>query len=268
MSYSTAPATANTRPAPPSNSSPPSLPFASIPICGTKPTSAFASKTAAPATSSRAGRTNPFATTWAITRTAPSICEAAVAESCNAYFAQLGTYNVGASALHDTAALLDIPAGDPREIKKMMPFAAYGQGPVLVTPFKMARVAATIANAGDMPQGRWISGDANPRTDLPRPILAPNLSDFLRRAMRRVVQSGTARGAMNGSAIPIAGKTGTAQVEQGQPHSWFAGFAPYGGDPAKQIAFAVVVEHGGYGAEIAAPLARQIIEAAHELGII
>ena len=70
----------------------------------------------------------------------------AIAVSCNAYFAQLGTYEVGAQQLHDTAALFDIPAGDVAEIKKMMPFAAYGQGPVLVTPFKMARVAATIAD--------------------------------------------------------------------------------------------------------------------------
>ena len=47
----------------------------------------------------------------------------------------------------------------------MLPFAAYGQGPVLVTPFKMARVAATVASAGAMPQGRWILDDSNPRTD-------------------------------------------------------------------------------------------------------
>ena len=87
--------------------------------------------------------------------------ERALTVSCNAYFAQLGTYDVGAKALHETADLLEIPAGEISEIQKMMPFAAYGQGPVLVTPFKMARVAATIAAGGAMPQGRWIMGDAN-----------------------------------------------------------------------------------------------------------
>ena len=73
---------------------------------------------------------------------------------------------------------------------------------------------------------------------------------------------------MAGLNVSVAGKTGTAQVEEGAPHSWFAGFAPYGGDPAQQIAFAVVVEHGGYGAQFAAPLAREIVEAARDLGII
>ncbi len=192
----------------------------------------------------------------------------ALTVSCNAYFAQLGTYDVGAKALRETADLLEIPAGEISEIQKMMPFAAYGQGPVLVTPFKMARVAATIAAGGAMPQGRWIMGDANRRKNLPRPILPLELADFLKSAMRSVVESGTGRIAMRGLDIAVAGKTGTAQVEEGAPHSWFAGFAPFGGDPARQIAFAVVVEHGGYGSQFAAPIARKIVEAAREFGII
>jgi peptidoglycan glycosyltransferase len=194
--------------------------------------------------------------------------ERALTVSCNAYFAQLGTYDVGARSLHDTAALLGISAGEIPEIEKMMPFAAYGQGPVLVTPFKMARVAATIAAGGQMPEGRWILGEPNPRKSEVRPILAPELSGFLQNAMRMVVESGTARNAMRGLTVDVAGKTGTAQVEQGEPHSWFAGFAPYGGDPTRQIAFAVVVEHGGYGSQFAAPIAREIVQAARELGLI
>jgi len=66
----------------------------------------------------------------------------------------------------------------------------------------------------------------------------------------------------------VAGKTGTAQVEEGLPHSWFAGFAPADAAPSAQIAFAVVVEHGGYGAQVAAPVARDLVEAARDLGII
>ena len=49
--------------------------------------------------------------------------------------------------------------------------------------------------------------------------------------MRRVVTEGTARRAMAGSEISFAGKTGTAQLDAGEPHSWFTGFAPYDGDP-------------------------------------
>jgi peptidoglycan glycosyltransferase len=68
--------------------------------------------------------------------------------------------------------------------------------------------------------------------------------------------------------VSIAGKTGTAQLDEGQPHSWFAGFAPYDGKGGSRIAFAVLVEHGGYGGSLAAPIAREIAEAASDLGII
>jgi cell division protein FtsW (lipid II flippase)/cell division protein FtsI/penicillin-binding protein 2 len=192
----------------------------------------------------------------------------AITVSCNAYFAQLGTYEVGAQRLHDTAELLDIDAGDAAEIKKMMPFAAYGQGPVLVTPFKMARVAATISDGGTMPQGRWVIDQSNSRNDAPLRIVAPDSAAVLAAAMRSVVTGGTGRRAMAGLDISVAGKTGTAQMDEGMPHSWFAGFAPYDADPASRIAFAVVVEHGGYGAQVAAPTVRELIEAARDLGII
>lgn len=194
--------------------------------------------------------------------------ERALIVSCNAYFAQLGTYDVGASSLHETAGLLDLPAGEIPEIQNMMPFASYGQGPVLVTPFKMARVAATIAAGGVMPQGHWILGDSDPRNAAPRQILSPELTNFLGKAMRSVVTEGTGRRPMQGLDISVAGKTGTAQVEQGPPHSWFVGFAPADAEARKKIAFAVVGEHGGYGSQFAARLSREIVEAARDLGII
>ena len=192
----------------------------------------------------------------------------AIMVSCNAYFAQLGVRDVGAQALHDTAAALGIPAGDVSELKAMLPFAAYGQGPVVATPFQMARVAATIAADGYMPQGRWIGDESNSRNEPPREVLGHDSDEFLQRAMRSVVTSGTARAAMAGLALEVAGKTGTAQLNRGQPHSWFAGFAPYHASAEKQVAFAVLVEHGGYGAHAAAPIAREIVEAAAELGMI
>ena len=150
----------------------------------------------------------------------------------------------------------------------MLPFAAYGQGPVLVTPFKMARVAATVAAGGAMPEGRWVTDDSNSRGAAPREIVSPAVAAFLARAMRGVVTSGTAWRAFAKSEVAVAGKTGTAQLDEGLPHSWFAGFAPYGGDLSKSIAFAVVVEHGGYGAAVAAPVGRKVVDAAHEIGIL
>jgi len=82
-----------------------------------------------------------------------------------------------------------------------------------------------------------------------------------------VVVAGTARRAMNGVTVSVAGKTGTAQLDSGAPHSWFTGFAPYDG-AGKRLAFAVLVEHGGYGGRVAAPAARELVEAAHALGLI
>jgi cell division protein FtsI/penicillin-binding protein 2/cell division protein FtsW (lipid II flippase) len=194
--------------------------------------------------------------------------ERAIEVSCNGYFAQLGTYKVGAEALKQTADLLDISSGDLAGLKAALPFASYGQGPLLITPFKMARVAAAIAAGGGMPQGRWVIDASNPRRDAPRTIVAAEPAGFIAGAMRLVVTDGTARHAMAGTPVNLAGKTGTAQLGAGEPHAWFAGFAPYDGDPAHRVAFAVLVEHGGYGGQVAAPIAREIMEAAKDLGLV
>jgi cell division protein FtsI/penicillin-binding protein 2 len=193
----------------------------------------------------------------------------AITVSCNAYFAQLGVDGVGSQALRETAALFGVPVGTPAELKQMLPFAAYGQGQVLMTPFKMARVAATIANSGQMPEGRWVTDASNARTNQPHPIVDKASADFLANAMRSVVTNGTAHAAMSGLTVSVAGKTGTAQLDTGDPHSWFAGFAPFDNpDPAKRISFAVIVEHGGYGAKFAAPIARQLVQAAQDVKVI
>ena len=198
---------------------------------------------------------------------APDLARA-LTVSCNAYFAQLGVAAVGAKALLDTANLLEIPAGDLATLQQTLPFASYGQGPVVATPFKMARVAATIADDGEMPQGRWVLDDSNDRNAAAKPVLPADKARFIAKAMRAVAAEGTARRAMAGLNVMVAGKTGTAQVDEGEPHSWFAGFAPYDAPPAQRIAFAVVVEHGGYGAKTAAPIARELVEAARDLGIV
>ncbi len=187
--------------------------------------------------------------------------ERAIAVSCNAYFAQLGVHDVGSKALADTAAKFGISTGDPGQLRKSLPFSAYGQGEVLTSPFKMARVAAAIAAGGSMPEGRWNTDSSNTRTDAPVTVLPESQAAFIARAMRRVVKEGTARGVMAGEEIGIAGKTGTAQLDTGMPHAWFTGFAPYDAPPERRIAFAVLVEHGGYGARAAAPVAREIMEA-------
>lgn len=199
--------------------------------------------------------------------------------SCNAYFAQLGLH-IGAPALQEAASLFEISMSQPesaQQVRDTLPFAAYGQGQVLATPFKMARVAATLAADGAMPQGRWVIDETNRRTDAPRPVLTPALARSLSATMRRAVLEGTGR-SVKSVEPPIAGKTGTAEIQDAAAHSWFVGFAPFGPTGAAppdtassgvtRIAFAVLVEHGGYGGAVAAPIAGNIVTAARNLGIV
>lgn len=188
--------------------------------------------------------------------------------SCNAYFAQLGTYDVGAEALHDTATLLGIAAASPdtaAELKKALPQSSYGQGEVVASPFQMARVAATVANGGAMPQGRWLTDENNGRVTPPAAILTADAAATLGRFMREVVTGGTGR--RGAAGVAVAGKTGTAELADAPSHAWFIGFAPYG--PAeRKIAFSVLVENGVYGGATAAPAAAEIVNAAVKMGLI
>src|ERR1700733_1684901 len=188
--------------------------------------------------------------------------------SCNAYFAQLGTYKVGPEALLDTATQLGISVANPSNVKTLraeMPQTSYGQGQVVASPFQMARVAATIAHGGSMPFGRWVTDQANPRLDAPQTILSPELSSQVGEYMRGAVTSGTGRSA-NMAEIPMAGKTGTAELDHAPSHAWFIGFAPY--DGTHKLAFSVLIENGQYGGTAAAPLAAEVMKAAKGLGYL
>jgi cell division protein FtsI/penicillin-binding protein 2 len=195
--------------------------------------------------------------------------ERGIVVSCNAYFAQLGAYDVGAEALFDTANLLGIATASPNtaaQLKQSLPQSSYGQGQVVSSPFQLARVAATVANGGAMPLGRWITDETNTRVG-PGVVVLPALAaQTLARFMREVVTSGTGRRAAGASA-PIAGKTGTAELANAPSHAWFIGFAPYGGS-ARKIAFSVLVENGVYGGATAAPAGAEIVNAAVKLGLI
>ena len=151
------------------------------------------------------------------------------------------------------------------QLKKSLPQSSYGQGQVVASPFQMARVAATVANGGAMPQGRWITDETNARTVARRDRHDAGNAQTLGQFMREVVTSGTGRRAAAG--VPVAGKTGTAELADAASHAWFIGFAPYGGK-ARKIALSVLVENGVYGGTAAAPAASQIVNAAAKLGLI
>jgi cell division protein FtsW (lipid II flippase) len=192
----------------------------------------------------------------------------AIAVSCNAYFAQLGTYDVGPEPLWATANLLGIVTASPntaKQLKQSLPQSSYGQGQVVASPFQLARVAATVANGGAMPQGRWLADENNTRKDAATTVMSPDAAQTLGQFMREAVTSGTGRRAS--ANVPVAGKTGTAELADAPSHAWFIGFAPYGAG-TKKIALSVLVENGVYGGTAAAPAAAQIVNAAMALGLI
>lgn len=191
--------------------------------------------------------------------------ERALVVSCNAYFAQLAQ-RLGPGPVLDAANFFQIDAAQPATaatLRDTLPQAGYGQGDVLVSPLKMARVAAALAAAGRVLPLRWTVSQTDLPADPPRFLSAVD-AGLLAKYLREAVTSGTGR-AVAGNPTAIAGKTGTAEVDGSRAHSWFVGFAPY--DGSRPIAFAVVVENAGYGARAAAPVASDIVTAARELGL-
>jgi peptidoglycan glycosyltransferase len=145
---------------------------------------------------------------------------------------------------------------------------AFGQERLQVTPLQMAMVAATIANHGVEMRPHLIERIVSPGghivthlkpEQLARPIKRQT-ADELTRMMGLAVQGGTGTLAQI-SGIRVAGKTGTAETGRADINTtWFAAFAPA---EAPKIAIAVVVENqrGGFGGTIAAPIAKQVMEA-------
>jgi len=159
---------------------------------------------------------------------------------------------------------------------------AVGQGFMLATPLQMANAFSAIANGGTIfrpeivekiatPSGKVLdefTPEIKERVDVP-----PDILKKIREALHGVVndKKGTARG-LRDRRLKIAGKTGTAQVARMierehdlkkiryklRDHAWFVGFAPYD-DP--KIVVAVLVEHGGFGARAAAPIAKKVFKA-------
>jgi cell division protein FtsW (lipid II flippase) len=194
--------------------------------------------------------------------------EKGIVVSCNAFFAQLGAYDVGAEPLWTTANLLGIAVATPNtaeQLKKSLPQSSYGQGQVVASPFQMARVAATVANGGAMPQGRWVTDETNARNVTPQTVLTADAAATLGKFMREVVTQGTGRKA-TATTVPMAGKTGTAELADAPSHAWFIAFAPYG-TGTRRIAVSVLVENGVYGGTNAAPAAAEIVNAAAKLGL-
>jgi peptidoglycan glycosyltransferase len=188
----------------------------------------------------------------------------ALVVSCNAYFANLAQ-RLGSKALAETAAAAQIAVAPPpaeTNLRRTLPFAGYGQGNVVASPLRMARVTGALASDGVLREVQVVPRSQDVQATDVRWISEAG-AEQLRHDMRAVVTSGTGR-ALAAHQVAIAGKTGTAEVDRAPSHAWFVGFAPFD-DP--RIAFAVVLENAGYGGRVAAPLAGDIVTAAQERGL-
>ncbi|MHB8124231.1 MAG: peptidoglycan D,D-transpeptidase FtsI family protein [Desulfitobacteriaceae bacterium] len=208
----------------------------------------------------------------------------ALAESCNTYFATLAIRAGDQSFLAVTKAFgfgqtipfeLPIPRSsiinkelDPKRLDiNVLTASAFGQGQVLTSPMHMALIAAGIANHGvimaphlvqrvlDSNQSLLYQAESKPWLT----ALSAEEAGKITSAMITAVNSGTAvQGALPN--VQVAAKTGSAEPGGNMAtHAWYIAFAP-ADDP--QIAVAILVENGGFGGEIAAPIARDLIDKA------
>jgi penicillin-binding protein 2 len=156
-----------------------------------------------------------------------------------------------------------------------------GQGFNAYTPLQMAHAVATLANDGIVMKPHLVKiiedSQTHQRTltvpaESSRITLKPEDLAFIKNAMVGVNKEGTAAPAFRGVEYISAGKTGTAQVytvkenekthdthlaEALRDHAWYIAYAPA---DHPRIALAVLVEHGGFGAAAAAPIARQVLD--------
>ena len=164
-----------------------------------------------------------------------------------------------------------------------------GQGDLLVTPLQLATVASVIANRGKWVRPRMLLASDRPLSEVDPPRSLPRVQgptaddwEWLIDAMEDVVHRGNKGYRQNGTAwayigrgigYRMAGKSGTTQVveirqgeeydeeeldEYSRKHAWFIAFAP-ADDPV--IAVSVLVENGGGGSSVAAPIAREVLDA-------
>ncbi len=207
----------------------------------------------------------------------------ALVKSCDVFFYQLGL-KVGIDNWHRYAAMfkfgeltnIDIASRGDGEARGLLPDRNYykqrdgflaggnmlnltiGQGELLTTPIQAARYTSALAT-GQLPTPHVIKGSQGGTTPLP---ISKEVMKTVRSMMVDVVNSpgGTGRRARLPDIV-VAGKTGTAQNPHGEDHAWFIAYAPA---ENPRIAVAVIVENGGSGGAVAAPIAQKTLEAYFE----
>lgn len=159
------------------------------------------------------------------------------------------------------------PASPAEDIGRI----AIGQGGLEVTPLQMAMVAAAVGNGGKLMVPRLTDRIVDPagRTvqtispSVMSQVMKPSTAQAVGQMMKKVVDEGTGTPAQLGGGVEFAGKTGTASVgTQGSnlTQPWFIGFAPLQ-NPKVAIAVTIERSQGGFGGQVAAPIAKQVVQA-------
>ncbi|MBI2251908.1 MAG: hypothetical protein HYU63_04035 [Armatimonadetes bacterium] len=197
--------------------------------------------------------------------------------SCNVAFAKmaidLGKEKFSALAgrlnlTHPIDFILPNQGGNFPSLESLTPSilsqSAFGQGEIIITPFRMALICSIFANQGKIMSPYILSKVKNfsgetifeekPKVYLK--VLNKDLALKAKGIMFEVVEKGTGQRARLEN-IKVGGKTGTAENPKGIPHAWFVGFAPI---DVPKILVCVILENSGYGGLKAAPLAREIIK--------
>lgn len=138
---------------------------------------------------------------------------------------------------------------------------AIGQGEILSTPLQICNLASTIANRGYYIVPHVVKEIEDTAldsiyTNKKQTLVDTKHYEVIAQGMRAAVLGGTCRG-LNMKDVEVCGKTGTAQNPHGKDHSACMAFAPYN---QPKVAIAVYVENGGFGATIAVPMARLMLE--------
>jgi peptidoglycan glycosyltransferase len=149
-----------------------------------------------------------------------------------------------------------------------------GQDKLGATPLQMAMVVSAVANEGRLMKPHLVDRITDPdgRSETIEPqtykqAIKASTAQELRQMMAKVVDEGTGAAANLGTGVQVGGKTGTAELgnpADGLNNLWFVGLAPLN-DP--KVAVAVVVENSpGQGGQVAAPIAKSVIQAALAAG--
>ncbi len=203
--------------------------------------------------------------------------QTALCVSCNAFFAQLAT-EVGAKKMTSYAERMGFNSSvtldgvtTAKSVYDMsdasvseLAWSGVGQSTVLETPINMAMISAAIANGGTPVKPYFIKsigGSQKNSASLGRKMMSRDTADTLRDMMDYTVKNNYR---LYGRFLnhDVCAKTGTAEIGDGNAHAWVTGFCQNEDYP---LAFAVVVENGNSGINVAIPAAEYVLDRAAAL---